>query len=260
MREVLGGALTQLRVVQAIALRETRTRFGKHSAGYVWALVEPTLWIATFYAMYRLGGRHGPYGMELVPFLATGIITYSLFSKTVERGTSAIDANRALLYYPHVQPIDLILARTALEAATYSIVFVLILGAHALVAQQLVIDDALTVVWGMSLASMLGMSMGLVMCALNVVSNTVERVRGPLMRPLFWISGLFFTANSLPTQIREIMMWNPVLHCSEIVRQGWFPQYHAHHAHSTYVLSWILGLTFAGLLVERAVRHRVQLT
>lgn len=260
MRELLSGAMTQLRVVYAVALRETRTRFGQHRAGYLWALLEPILWIATFAGLYSMAGRHGPYGMDLVPFLATGIVTYSFFAKTVERGANAIDANRALLYYPHVQTIDLILARTMLEAMTYGVVFVVILGAHALWIRELAIDDALTVVWGMFLASALGMSVGLVLCALSVLSNSVDRLRGPLMRPLFWISGLFFTANSLPSQVREIMLWNPVLHCSEIVRQGWFPQYQAYHADSAYVGAWIIAFSFLGLILERIVRSRVQLT
>ncbi len=257
---LVDGAAAQLRVVHALALRETKTRFGTHRLGYLWALLEPAFWIGTFYALYALAGRHTPGGMDLVPFLAVGIVSYELFSKTADRGSAAIGANKALLFYPHVHTIDLIAARTVLEAATYVMVFVVIVGAHALAVQELVVDSLLRTLWGMALASLLGATLGLVLCSLTVVSPTVERMKGPLMRPLFWISGLFFTAESLPSRARDVLLWNPVMHCVEIVRDGWFPQYTARHASASYVLAWIVALAFAGLTLERAVRRKVEVT
>ncbi|MFW6031112.1 MAG: ABC transporter permease [Myxococcota bacterium] len=254
------GAIAQLRVINAMALRETRTRFGQHRLGYVWALVEPLTFIAMFAGMYAIVGRTPPGGMGIIPFLTTGILTYQFFAKTADQGAAAIDANRALLYYPQVQTLDLILARTALEAATYGVAFALIMGSHALWVGQLTIDSALTVLWAFLLASMLGMSLGLLLCGLGVVSKTVDRIRGPLMRPLFWTSGLFYTANGLPSGARDILLYNPVLHCVEVARAGWFPSYEAHHANPTYVLVWILGFAFFGLTLERTVRRKVQLT
>lgn len=254
------GLLTQLRVVHALALRETRTRFGAHQLGYVWALLEPVFWIATFWGFFQIVGREAPNRMEVVPFLATGIIPYELVMKTSEKGSQAINGNKALLFYPQVQTLDLILARGALELATYGVVFVLILGTWALGAERVRVDDLLTLVGGLGLSGLLGMSLGLVLCALGVLSNTVDRIKGPLFRPLFWISGLFFTAEAMPQQIRDILLWNPILHCVEIVRDGWFPSFESPHASPGYVGLWIVGLLFFGLTLERVVRRKVQLT
>jgi capsular polysaccharide transport system permease protein len=260
VRLVIAGAFTQLRVIHAVALRETKTRFGQHRAGYLWALVEPIVWIGTFFGLYTIMGRQGPDGMALVPFLTTGILAYQIFAQTVDKVSQSINGNKALLFYPQVQPLDLVFARTLLEAVTYVIVFAVIVGGHALVVQSLAIHSILETLLGFSLASLLGMSVGLVFCALNVVSATADRVRGPLLRPMFWISGLFFTANALPSQVREVFLWNPVLHCVELVRAGWFPEYHARYASPTYVLAWIIAFAFVGLTLERAVRRKVQLT
>jgi len=57
-----------------------------------------------------------------------------------------------------------------------------------------------------------------------------------------------------------VMLWNPVLHCVELVRSGFFESYEGHYMSTTYVLVWILGLAFVGLTVERAVRHKVEVT
>ena len=40
------------------------------------------------------------------------------------------------------------------------------------------------------------------------------------MRPLFWISGIFFAAEALPDGVRAVLLRNPVLHTTEFVRAG----------------------------------------
>ena len=90
--------------------------------------------------------------------------------------------------------------------------------------------------------------------------DAVERLQGPMMRPLFWTSGIFFTANDLPSGVREFFVLNPVLHVIETVRDGWFTAYTARYVDRLYVVSWILGLFFLGLALERVARRRIQLT
>ena len=260
MNNLIRGAYNQLRVVHALTLRETRTRFGAHRLGYLWAVLEPIFWIGTFWGFFYVANRSSPHGLAVVPFLATGIITYELVVKTADRCSLAISGNKALLFYPHVHTLDLILARSALEVATYVSVFLLIVGSVALVDSTFVIEDVLRMMQGMGLAGLLGASLGLVLCSLSVLNNSVDRIKGPVMRPLFWISGLFFTAEALPTRIRELLMWNPILHCVELVRDGFFPSYHERHASTAYVLVWIIALSFIGLTLERSVRAKVELT
>jgi capsular polysaccharide transport system permease protein len=252
--------MNQLRVIHAVMLRETRTRFGRHQMGYLWALVEPVLLIGMFYMLYTFAGREVPNGMSVVPFLATGILTYHLFAKTAERGSGAVGANKALLFYPHVKPLDLIFARTSLEAITYSLVFFLIVGVHALITQTWGIDSALRTIGALGLTSVMGITFGLLLSALGVVWQTVDRIRGPLiMRPLFWTSGLFYTANELPTKVRQVLLYNPLFHCTELARDAWFPGYDAHYASTVYVTLWIIGFAFVGLNIERGVRTKVHM-
>lgn len=248
----------QLEVVVALMLREIQTRFGAARLGYLWAVIEPVLWIATFWALFQLVGRTTPDDMEMSMFLATGLIPYMLFRKSADRAAHAVDANKGLLFYPQVRPLDLVIARTLLEVATLTVVFALLATASFLYIGDYVVDDWLTFLFGFALAGALGASLGLVLSALGVFFPVVERIQGPVMRPLFWVSGILFTANGLPSVAREVVLYNPVLHAVEITRTGWFREYHSLYSSAAYPLAWIVSLTFFGLALERVARRRLE--
>lgn len=260
MRAFLHGLKVEVDVIGALILRETRTRFGKNRLGYLWAFLEPVVMILTFWALFDVVGRQAPYGMDLFTFIGTGVVPYYLFSNSAHRVADSIHGNQALLYYPHVQPLDLVIARLILEAATYTFVFVALMGAHALWQCEFEIDSTLLVIEGFVLTSLLGGAVGLIFMALAQFSPVVDRARGPILRPLFWISGIFFTAETMPEHARNAVLINPLLHPVEMVRGGFFVGYSANHADPAYVLRWILVLGLAGLLLERVVRRRIEVT
>lgn len=259
--EILRALYTQVRVIHAVALRETRTRYGANKLGYVWALAEPLTWIGLFWGMYHVLGRgDGPFGMPLIPFLATGYIPYQIVVTTADRAATGVDSNLGLLFYPHVQPLDLIIARGGLEIATGLTVLATVLAGVAMYDQAFTVADPLKLLTGLGLAAMLGLALGTLFCAASVLTKTVDRVRGHAMKPLFWTSGIYFAANSIPPFARKYMMFNPILQCVEMIRDGLFPQYHQPDADPLYVCAWILGLGFVGLTLERRVRPKLELT
>jgi capsular polysaccharide transport system permease protein len=250
-----------MQVVHALILRETRTRFGANQLGYLWAVLEPLMWIGTFWAMYALANRQIPSDMTVVGFLGTGIVTYSMFSNTASRAGEAINANRPLLFYPQVHALDLVYARAVLEVATLAAVFAALMAIEAVVLDRLPeVDDLLYTLGGLVLAGLLGAAFGLILCMASELYPVVNRLRSPLMRPLFWASGLFFTANDAPQEVRGYLEYNPVLHAIEMVRDGWFVSYQSELAEPLYVVWWIIGFASVGLLLERVVRRKLELS
>ncbi|MGC4063648.1 MAG: hypothetical protein QM784_03180 [Polyangiaceae bacterium] len=98
------------------------------------------------------------------------------------------------------------------------------------------------------------------MCSLSVFSPTFERLLGPSLRPLFWASGLFYAPSTVPPAARELLLYNPMVHVIELVRDGWFERYSPAEIGVTYPLLWIAALLLAGLGLERVARRRIQLT
>lgn len=252
------GAATQLRVIHALILRETRTRFGRYRLGYLWAVLEPLMFMGVFYLGFRLVGRNAPNNMDIVPFLATGILAFFLFRRTANQVTGAIGANKALLFYPQVQTLDLVAARGILEACTYTLVFFALVGTHAVATDLWEVDSLLRTVTTLGLTGLLAIGFGLVLSALQVFWEPINHFLMVLNRTLFWTSGLFFTANQLPTRAREFLLYNPLLHCTELLRDAWFLTYTAHHASLPYLAGWILALTCIGLHLERTARPKIR--
>ena len=110
---------TQWRVVHALIIRETRTRFGDSTLGYGWALLEPILHILMLSLAFAVL-MHGrpPIGNQFFIFYYTGIIPYHIFVHTSSSMTYAVTANGSLLQLPFVGTFDVILARGLLELVT----------------------------------------------------------------------------------------------------------------------------------------------
>ncbi|HYQ27536.1 MAG TPA: ABC transporter permease [Polyangiaceae bacterium] len=251
--------LTQLQVVHALLLRETKTRFGASHLGYVWAFVPPATWIGMFAGVSAFFGRRlAPPGTSVLGFLVTGIVPFSAFRETATRCLYAIESNKGLLFYPQVRPLDLVIARVILEAATNVVLMALFMGGLALYEGPPRINSLFEVLIGLGLVTGLGASLGLLCCSLAVYSRTVERVFSVVMRLIFWTSALFHPVESLPKAARNALLFNPVAQCIEIVRDGWFPSYDARHSDVWYPLAWILVMAFFGLSVERMARRRLE--
>lgn len=257
---VARGLFVQVQVAHALILRETRTRFGANQLGFLWALLEPVLFIGTFYVLFSFSERSAPSGMTMGAFMVTGLIPYSIFRETSNRVAVATSSNRGLLFYPQVKPLDLVVARVVLEVMTWTLVFAILVSAEALILGHLQIDSLLLVFCGFALCSLLGGALGMLLGILSLYMASMERLSGALLRPMFWLSGIFYTANGVPMNVLGVIKYNPVLHCVELVRDGWFPAYHSRHVEPLFPLTVGLLLLLLALILERTSRAKVQLT
>ena len=76
-----------------------------------------------------------------------------------------------------------------------------------------------------------------------------------LLRPSFFISGVFFTANELPDRVLSLFALNPILHAVEIARDGMLFHYQSRVASPLYALLWIVAMLVVALII-RAFQNR----
>lgn len=244
-------------VLRAIMLREVRVRFAARRLGYLWALFEPLVHIAVFMVIFHVVGRTSPVDENIEVFFGTGIVPWLLFKDTVSRVAQTVNANKALLVYPHVYPVDFMFGRILLEAATgFTVAFVLLTAAWFFYG--FVPQDPLGMMMALAVIALLGGGLGMVNCALLSVFPSYENFYKPVQRLLYFLSGIFFIISDLPLAAQQALAWNPMLHGIDWFRSATLPGYH-----STFYQPWpLLGLALAlfltGMMAERLQRKETR--
>lgn len=255
---LIGVALTtQMRVLNALVLRETKTRYGNYKIGFLWALIEPIASVAVFVAIFASIRQGQPGGMPLAPFMLVGFVGYSFFRNPWGQMQGAIGASRNLLTFPQVTTFDVILARGILEILVTFFVFGFLLWMAWLLGEDIRIERPLAVLGACALLSILGVGAGFFFASLEPIMPSVKQVSAQVLgRPLFFASGLFFVVDSLPGWVAEYLMWNPVLHLVELLRSAAFYGFESLHASWFYASAWSFGMLALGLATHQAMRKK----
>jgi capsular polysaccharide transport system permease protein len=249
----------QIRIVTALIRREMRVHFGESRLGYLWALVEPTIHLTAFLLVFTfLIRRNVSLGTSTALFLLTGIVPYFLYSKMASYVSGAVGANRALLQLPPVKPLDVVLARGLLEAATYLFVgFLMFLALYVGGISDAIPSDPLAVMEACALAICLGFGVGMINIVIVSFFHNWMSIYGITSFPLWMFSGVWFLPEQVPQPYRDYMLYNPLMHIIMCFRMGFYRDFKAVFFDGSYVTG-VSALALAmGLLVMQVARRKV---
>lgn len=256
-RKVLSAVATQARVINALVLRETKTRYGNYKIGFLWALIEPLVGVSVFVAIFANLRHDNPGGMPLVPFMLVGFVSFGLFRDPWGCMQSAISNSRNLLTFPQVTTFDVILARGLLEVMVSLFVLGFLLYMAWLAGFDVRCDRPLGVLGVLMLLSIMGLGMGFIFASLEPLLPSVKQFGSAVLgRPLYFSSGLFFTADSVPAQVREYLLYNPILHMIELVRSEFFREFETGYGSWFYASLFSFATLATGLLLHQALHKR----
>lgn len=254
-------ALTRhARVVGALILREARVRHGRTQFGYLWAVVEPVFYVIMLSALFSsVRGRTAPFGESMSLFFACGILPYHLFRNASQRLGAAFESNKPLFNYPVIEQIDAIYARLILEVATWSLVVVLVFSFIIIVLDAPQPHDLPQSLYAVALVILTGFGVGLFNAVVRRKYAAWGIMFSVVTSPLLFVSGVFYTMESIPSQFRHYLAWNPLIHGIEGVRMGYYPNYRSTDLDLTYLMWWGVISLFLGMFLERYTRS-VELT
>lgn len=234
---------TLWRAVGALMLREMATTHGRTPGGYLWAIIEPLLGIALLSAIFAISFHKPALGTSFPLFYATGLLPFLAFADITNKLTQALNFSRPLFAYPAVGVIDALLARFLLAAGTHVAVASLLIGGILFLSETRATPDVAVLAQAAGLLAVLSFGIGAMNCLLIGLMPVWQRIWAIVMRPMFLISGVFFTFGAVPLPWRDMLWWNPLIHVVGFVRRGLYPGYDAAYASGTYVLA--LGLSCA---------------
>ena len=249
------GAWNWANAINTIMLREIRCRFAGDPLGYLWAFVVPILWIGTLMFFFSLLGRSPAIPVDTPVFIATGVVPYVLFRYTISSMSRVASTHRHLVNFAGVQISDLLFAGAILELINALIILALIWVVISLFFQIPDIHDPLQTVHGILLTAIFATSIGRFAAIAGMVSETARRMIPVVLRPMFWVSGIFFTAPELPSKLLPFLAWNPLLHAIETVRDGVFLDYSSTFADARVPLAVSTAFLLASYVLQTAVRR-----
>ena len=247
----------QGRVIYALMMREVHTIYGTSRLGYLWALIQ-TMWgIAVFWGMRYLLKATAPHGMHILMFLLVGFGFFNMFSGILSKCMSAVSGNRALLTFPQVTPVDLMVSRAVIVWATEVVAALLLIGIGMLFGMPFYLTDIGGLLTLLLLVPLLGLGAGMMGASLAVLYPTLEKIIPMVMRILFFASGLFYSATTLPSYVLKYLWYNPMLQIIEWGRLCLSRGYSTIHYSPMYLVSVTVGCLCLGFLLERYVRRRL---
>lgn len=254
---LLRSLLIQRRVIGALLRREILTRYGRHNIGFLWLFVEPMLFTLGVTALWSfVRAAHGS-SLPIVAFALTGYSSVLLWRNMPARCIAAIEPNLSLLYHRNVRIIDIFYSRLTLEAMGATISFVVLALLFMSIDWLAPPEDVLKVFLGWILLAWFGGALAIFLGSLAYDNDLVERIWHPLAYLLFPLSGAAFLVDALPKPAQEVLLYIPMVHGLEIVREGYFGSAIRAHYDVGYLVACSAILTFVGLAHTRTVAKRV---
>ncbi|WNC71313.1 ABC transporter permease [Thalassotalea psychrophila] len=243
-------------VIFAIFLREIRSQFND-KFGISWAIVNPLIFIFVLsYGRSMLMGDT-THAMPTFMFMLFGMLFVQLFLGTLGAASTAIKKNKPLFAFRQVQPISAVIALVLFELLV-NIVIIIVLFAliyfmkfEAQLNNPLLIGGYLLQLW------LISVSLGLIFAIAASFISEIQKIQSLLQRPMFFLSGIFFSLQDIPKEYWGYLDWNPVLHAVELSRDAAYPTFGAQGVSDTYLLSCTIVLVFFALACYRITWKQV---
>jgi ABC-type polysaccharide/polyol phosphate export permease len=247
----------QTRVIGALMMWEMITRFGRDNLGFIWLFLEPMIFTLGVTALWAGIGLSKSSSLPIVAFALTGYSSVLLWRNCASRCSMAVVANAGLLYHRPVRALDVLLTKILLEVGGASISFVALSMLWTSIGWAELPRDFLLVLAGWGMLIWFSTGLALIVGALTTFSELAERLWHPASYLLFPLSGAVFMVDWLGEDFRQVVLWIPIVHCVELIREGYFGDVVHTHYDMQYVFFACLGMTAAGLALVRAAGRRV---
>lgn len=225
--------------------------------GLFWWFAEPLLLIMvfTFMALVFFGGNVA--GMPAFPFAIIGVANFLTFRITLMTTAAGTGQLTSALHDPSVSRFDILLGQAPRPLVANACVAGALLVYLMSDGQIPIPERPAVIVMCLVCSATMGFSIGLMLSFLSFLYPGIRRLYVIVLRLVALSSGLFYVSEQLPQQYKALVLWNPVLHASQLSRDAWFPIYSSQDASLSYVFTCLLGVLVLGLglaIVERRRR------
>jgi capsular polysaccharide transport system permease protein len=248
----------QLRVLGALLMREIVTRYGRDNLGFLWLFVEPMMFTLGVTGLWAGAGLRHSTSLPIVAFAVTGYSSVLLWRNCATRCSMAIPPNMPLLYHRNVRVLDLLVTRVLLEVTGATMSFLVLSTVWISFGWMEPPTDILRVLMAWGLLAWFGASLALIIGGGTAHSEIVERIWHPTAYLMFPLSGAAFMVDWMPPRFQEMVLWIPMVHGTEMLRDGFFGPAVRTHYSVQYLALFCAVLTLIGLELVKEAGRRIE--
>lgn len=245
-------------VLGAVILRDMRTRFFNHGLGFIIVPLWPLVHMGALIIIHAAAG-HGapPYGESTALFYATGLVPTLTFMYVSRYMGFSLVMNRAMLAFPVVKALDVMVGRAFLEVIAACITLTLMLTILWATGQNPWPYDIESAVCAYMAIILLGFGCGILVGVASMFFPFFVTI-WQLTLILFYVSsGTMFVASNLPDSLSIPLSYSPVTECVEWMRTAFYESYSDKLVHPEYILSFGMVTLCLGLTIERFFRRQM---
>jgi len=244
-------------VITALFLREIQTRFGSKKLGYFWAIFDAMLMVLVFAGLKSAISQNSMTGVDFPVFLASGFLAFYLWKNIVNRSIGAFDSNKALFNYVQVKPIDTLITRFLIEVLVSSMATLVFVGIGLYFEFDIAVDDFNMVIFAVVWFAIFGFGIGLFSAVIGTFYETFTKIVQIIMTPLMFVSALMYSVDSLPPLLREIILYNPIVHFVELIHGSYFHTLKTDYVSYEYMFYWTAIPLFLGLFFYTRAEKKI---
>jgi len=244
-------------VISTLVLRELNIRFSSGTLGYFWAFFEPFLQILTLIVIkVAIFGRSDD-DVDFAVYLALGFISFNMFRHIVSSSANAFKGNRGLFIYRQVRPIDTIVSKVFVELFISSIILVIFTAIGIYFGFDLNVKNTGMVFLAYIWLVIFSFSFALCVAIISFYFINFKKIVSLLIRVMFFTSAIFYTLHSLPAELREYLLYNPMTHFMEMIHGYYFYTLDDRYVSYNYMAIWTVALLYSGLWLYRMLEKRI---
>lgn len=255
---LLKGLRIQSRTIHALIVRDMMMRYGRDNIGFVWFILEPMILTVGVMAVWSLMG-HESKGVKVVEVVLTGYMPLTLWRHLTNTVVGIYRNSVGMLFHRRVTPLDLVLARQALEiigtTAALFIVYLTLVSAGFIGELQRL--DLILLGWLMM--AWIGTAFGALLACWTEKYEVAERFIQPFQYLNLPISGCFFFVDWLPVWAQHLILYHPLVHCYEVFRAGYFGDTVVTHYDVPYFAVCTFVMSFLALRAIHNIRAHIRL-
>ena len=188
-------------------IAELRAEAARSYVGFLWWVIEPVMYMAAFYVIFKLGFKGG--GENFVPFLLCGLVTWKWFNSSVSSSSRSIKANKGLMRQVYLPKFIFPIITVSINTIKFMIVFGLF------ICFLLLYGYTPTTLW-LILPVLVFIQFVLILAFSSLAASLIpfipdlRLILDNLLTLMFFLSGIFFDISKIPAELQSILKINPM--------------------------------------------------